>query len=87
MFLSATSAGIKPSASSKRRPLHFVAALFLTGAGHCQIAPLSWLMLQQPIKNLAQLRQLIPALADLVGDLVVAALGSEKAGIAHGRYK
>jgi hypothetical protein len=34
-------------------------------------------MLQQPIKNLAQLRQLIPALADLVGDLVVAALASE----------
>jgi hypothetical protein len=34
-------------------------------------------MLQQPIKNLAQLRQLIPALADLVGGLVVAALGSE----------
>jgi hypothetical protein len=34
-------------------------------------------MLQQPIKNLAQLRQLIPALTDLMGDLVVAAIGSE----------
>jgi hypothetical protein len=34
-------------------------------------------MLQQPIKNLTQLRQLIPALTDLVRDLVVAALGSE----------
>ena len=52
MFSSATSAGIKPSASSKRRPLHSVAGL--AGARHCQVAPLSWLMLQQPIKKLAQ---------------------------------
>jgi hypothetical protein len=34
-------------------------------------------MLQQPIKDLAQLRQLNLALTDLVRDLVVAALGSE----------
>jgi hypothetical protein len=59
VFLSATSVGIKPSRSSNRRPLHFAAGPFLTGSGHCQIAclPVSWL--QQPIKNLAQLRQLI----------------------------
>jgi hypothetical protein len=43
-------------------------------------------MLQQLIENLAQLRQPIPALANLVGDLVVA-LGSQWAGIAYGRYK
>jgi hypothetical protein len=41
--------------------------------------------LQQPVKILVQLRQLIPALADLVGDLVGAVLGSE--WVAYGRYK
>jgi hypothetical protein len=41
--------------------------------------------LQQPIDILVQLRQLIPALADLVAELVGAALGSE--WVAYGRYK
>jgi hypothetical protein len=41
--------------------------------------------LQQSIQILVQLRQLVPAPADLVGDLVGAALGSE--WVAYGRYK
>jgi hypothetical protein len=79
--LSATSAGIKPSGSSKRRPLCSW-GFFLTGAAHCHVA-----LLQQPIEILVQLRQFIPALANLVGDPVGAALGSEWAVIAYGRYK
>src|SRR5580704_5421731 len=90
--LSATSAGVRRSGSSQAKAASLSAALLANDSFPCDPSALTTIgasgrrsRLKQSIQILVQLRQLIPAFADLVGDLVCAALDWEK--VAYDRYK